>query len=67
MESATFEQLIEACGPNVYLDINTEAGNEARKIVRGAGMNAIVYFGKGKTIEEALQNLYKELKDKNVI
>lgn len=70
-ELDTLERLIEVCGNNVYLDINVELGtelvNEARKIVKGPSSDAVIYYGRGKGILEAFQNLHKELVDKNII
>lgn len=65
MDNLTIPELIEKAGSDVYLDINLTGvayTNEARKIIKTAGPEAKVYFGRGQRIDEALENLLIQLK-----
>ncbi len=63
------EELIKQCGDNLYIEVGVEVisaggsfkGCQVKKFVDASGNNAQMYYGKGKTVEEALGNLLLEL------
>lgn len=65
----TIEQLLEACGNDLYIDVMVEQANadglvrgcEARKVVKKIGVNADILYGRGKDLAEALNNLLLQI------
>lgn len=65
-------EIIEACGDDIHLEINVEFPTEtglvrscrAQKVVKGIGSATKMYWGLGKTVEEAVAMLYLDINKK---